>query len=130
MIYLNQLGMLCPLGATHGAIAASMFAGRSALQTDTRYLPDLALPIGVVDAELPSVAHLPLRQRSRNNQLALAALAQIRPAVDAAIARYGAQRVGVVVGTSTSGIAEGQAALHQYQHDGSLPALYLPNFSE
>ncbi|HWZ48203.1 MAG TPA: beta-ketoacyl-ACP synthase [Herbaspirillum sp.] len=121
MIYLNQLGMLCPLGATHEVIAASMFAGRSALQTDTRYLPDLALPIGAVDAELPSVAHLPLRERSRNNQLALAALAQIRPAVDAAIARYGAARVGVVVGTSTSGIAEGQAALHQYQHDGSLP---------
>jgi 3-oxoacyl-[acyl-carrier-protein] synthase-1 len=122
MIYLNHLGMLCPIGATHDAIAASMFSGRSGLQTDTRYLPDLALPIGAVDAALPSVAQLPLRERSRNNQLALAALAQIRPAVDAAIARYGAARIGVVVGTSTSGIAEGQAALRQYQHDGSLPA--------
>jgi 3-oxoacyl-[acyl-carrier-protein] synthase-1 len=122
MIYLNQLGMLCALGDTPGAIAAAMFAGRSGLRQDTLYLPDMGLPIGAVDAALPSVDHLPLRERSRNNQLALAALAQIRPAVDAAIALYGADRVGVVIGTSTSGIAEGEAALRQYHQDGSLPA--------
>jgi 3-oxoacyl-[acyl-carrier-protein] synthase-1 len=122
MIYLNQLGILCAIGATRDAIAQAMFAGRSGLRTDTRYLPEMALPVGIVDAPLPGVDHLPLRERSRNNQLALAALAQIRPAIDAAIARYGADRVGVVIGTSTSGIAEGEAALRQYHQDGSLPA--------
>jgi 3-oxoacyl-[acyl-carrier-protein] synthase-1 len=122
MVYLNQLGMLCALGATPGDIAAAMFAGRSGLRQDYLYLPAMALPIGAVDAALPSVDHLPLGERSRNNQLALAALAQIRPAVDAAIALYGADRIGVVVGTSTSGIAEGEAALRQYHQDGSLPA--------
>ena len=62
-----------------------------------------------------------MRDRSRNNQLALAALTQIRPAVDAAIERYGAARVGVVIGTSTSGIAEGESALRQYAFTGALP---------
>ena len=70
------------------------------------------------------VDHLPLRDRSRNNRLALAALAQIRPAVDAAIKRYGPNRIGVVLGTSTSGIAEGEAALRQYDLDGTLPAQF------
>lgn len=121
MIYLNQLGMLCAIGASHDSIGSAMFAGRSGLLPDTRYLPDLALPVGYVDALLPAADHLPLRERSRNNRLALAALAQIRPAVDAAIARYGADRIGVVVGTSTSGIAEGEAAMRQLQRDGSLP---------
>jgi 3-oxoacyl-[acyl-carrier-protein] synthase-1 len=65
---------------------------------------------------------LPLTQRSRNNQLALAALAQIRPAVDAAIARFGADRVGVVIGTSTSGIAETESALRMHAAEGVLPA--------
>ncbi|HEY4317438.1 MAG TPA: beta-ketoacyl-ACP synthase [Herbaspirillum sp.] len=127
MIYLNQLGMLCAIGDSRAAIAEALYAARSGLRMDTRYLPELALPIGAIgttDAALPSVDHLPLRDRSRNNRLALAALAQIRPAVDAAIARYGADRIGVVVGTSTSGIAEGEAALRQYDRDGDLPAQF------
>ena len=127
MIYLNSLGMLCAIGDSHDAIADAMFAGRGGLRTDTRHLPDLALPVGALsraDADLASVDHLPLRDRSRNNRLALTALAQIRPAVDAAIARYGADRVGVVVGTSTSGIAEGEAALRQYDREGTLPAQF------
>jgi 3-oxoacyl-[acyl-carrier-protein] synthase-1 len=131
MIYLNQLGMLCAIGDSREAIADAMFAARSGLRTDTRYLPELALPVGaidMIDAGLPGVDHLPLRDRSRNNRLALAALAQIRPAVDAAIARYGPDRVGVVVGTSTSGIAEGEAALRQYDRDGTLPAQF--NYSQ
>jgi 3-oxoacyl-[acyl-carrier-protein] synthase-1 len=74
-----------------------------------------------VDAALPEVGHLPLTLRSRNNQLALAALAQIRPAIDAAIARYGAERVGVVVGTSTSGVSATEAAIAARLATGALP---------
>lgn len=124
MIYLNRLGMLCAIGDSPESIAGAMFAGRSGLRADTRHLPALALPVGAIgraDADLPSIDHLPLHDRSRNNRVALAALEQIRPAVDAAIARYGADRVGVVIGTSTSGIAEGEAALRQYDRDGTLP---------
>jgi 3-oxoacyl-[acyl-carrier-protein] synthase-1 len=121
MIYLNQLGMLCAIGADRDSIRTAMFAGRSGLQPDTRYVPALALPVGCVEAALPAADHLPPRERSRNNRLALAALAQIRPAVDAAIAQYGADRVGVVVGTSTSGIAEGETAMRRFHLDGSLP---------
>jgi 3-oxoacyl-[acyl-carrier-protein] synthase-1 len=71
---------------------------------------------------LPSVSHLSRKARSRNNQLALAALAQIRPAINSAIERYGNERIGIVIGTSTSGIFEGEAALRQYTINGSLPA--------
>jgi 3-oxoacyl-[acyl-carrier-protein] synthase-1 len=70
---------------------------------------------------LPTVDHLPLPLRSRNNALALAALAQIRPALDAAVARYGAHRVGVVIGTSTSGVGETEAAIAAHAAGGALP---------
>jgi 3-oxoacyl-[acyl-carrier-protein] synthase-1 len=121
MLYLNQLGIICPIGQTHGEIAQRLFAGQSGVVSTTTYSTGRSLPLGVIDAVLPSVGHLPLPQRSRNNQLALAALAQIRPAVDAAIERFGADRIGVVIGTSTSGIAESEAALRHHVQNGELP---------
>ncbi len=63
--------------------------------------------LGGVDAVLPAIADDFAAHRSRNNQLLLAALTQIRPQVDEAIARFGSERVAVVLGTSTSGLDEG-----------------------
>ncbi len=62
-----------------------------------------------VDGELPAIPDTFSAHRSRNNQLLLAALAQIQPQVDRAIAQYGRERVAVVLGTSTSGLDEGDA---------------------
>jgi 3-oxoacyl-[acyl-carrier-protein] synthase-1 len=122
MIYLNALGMISSLGNTCGETKRRLldFAKSGVVMTET-YSPGHPLPLGQIDAPLPPAVELPLRHRSRNNQLALVALAEIRLAVDAAIERYGANRIGVVIGTSTSGIAEGESALRQYGLTGSLP---------
>jgi 3-oxoacyl-[acyl-carrier-protein] synthase-1 len=96
-------------------------AANGGIVNTDRYSPGRILPLGMVDAALPSVDHLPLQERSRNNQLALAALEKIRTDVDAAIARFGADRIGVVVGTSTSGIAESAAAMRHHVATGALP---------
>lgn len=120
--YLNDCGIVCALGAGKAPVRAALLAAQSGVQPTGAYTPGRTVPLGCVPAgELPPVAHLPAPQRSRNNQLALAALAQIRPAVDAAVARYGKDRIGVVLGTSTSGIAETEAALHALEHAGALP---------
>jgi 3-oxoacyl-[acyl-carrier-protein] synthase-1 len=61
----------------------------------------------------------------RNNRLAQLALAQddYTAHVQAAIARYGAERVGVFVGTSTSGILETEGAYQRRDPEsGALPA--------
>ena len=124
MIYLNQLGMICPLGDAHKEIARRLLdAAESGVGPVENYLPDRSLALGRVDAAtpLPSLDEFPLRDRSRNNQIALAALSQIRPAVDRAIERVGSDRIGVVIGTSTSGIAEGEIALREFAKGGSLP---------
>lgn len=121
IFYLNACGIVCALGDSHAQIKARLFAGESGVAMTDAWSAGRTLPLGRVETELPSVAHLPPPQRSRNNALALAALAQIRPAVDAAIARFGADRVGVVIGTSTSGIAETESAVRQHVRDGSLP---------
>ena len=124
MVYLNQLGMICPLGSSRGEIKRHMLdlAQSGVVMTDT-YSPGQPLPLGQIDPALalPPLDDLPLRDRSRNNQLALAALTEIRQAVDGAIERYGADRIGVVIGTSTSGIAESELALRRYAVGGVLP---------
>ncbi|MFS2003929.1 beta-ketoacyl-ACP synthase [Duganella sp. CT11-25] len=120
-IYLNACGIICALGDSHAQVKARLYAGQTGVAATGNWSPGRELPLGSVQAALPSVAHLPPHQRSRNNALALAALAQIRPAVEAAIARHGADRVGVVLGTSTSGIGETERAIGLHAEVGSLP---------
>jgi 3-oxoacyl-[acyl-carrier-protein] synthase-1 len=121
MPFLNHLGMICALGSTPVEIGRRMFTADSGITETNTYSPGRVLPLGCVDADLPAADRLPMPQRSRNNRLALAAFEQIRGAVDAAIERFGAGRVGVVIGTSTSGIAESEAAMREYAKSGALP---------
>jgi 3-oxoacyl-[acyl-carrier-protein] synthase-1 len=75
-------------------------------------LEDLALPEGLA------------RFDCRNNRLAEMALRQdgFAEAVAEAASRFGAQRVAVVLGTSTSGIAETEEAYGRRDATGALPA--------
>lgn len=124
IIYLNQLGMISPLGNSLGATKRALLElGQSGVALSDAFSPGRRLPVGRIDTNLPlpSMDRWPLPDRSRNNQLALVALAQIRPAVDEAIARFSPARVGVVIGTSTSGVGEAEAALRDYVSTGALP---------
>lgn len=120
-LYLNQLGIVCALGNGPDEIRARMARGESGVLATAKWSEGREIAVGEVHAALPSVDHLPLALRSRNNQMALAALAGMRDAVAQAIERYGPNRVGVVVGTSTSGIAEGEAAYRRLQAEGAFP---------
>jgi 3-oxoacyl-[acyl-carrier-protein] synthase-1 len=120
--YLHDLGIVCALGSSKEAVLASLDSGISpGMLKDSRFSPK-GEPMfnGRYDGSLPSVDHLPKRLRSRNNQLLLAALNQIRPALEAAIARFGKDRVAVVLGTSTSGIAESEAAFFRKHESGKF----------
>jgi 3-oxoacyl-[acyl-carrier-protein] synthase-1 len=124
MIYLNQLGMICPLGDGLDNIVRQLLElGQSGLSIVDDYSPGRKLPVGRVNSAspLPSDHEFPPRYRSRNNRLLLAALRQIRPAVDEAIEHFGPSRIGIVIGTSTSGIAEGELAVRRFASTGILP---------
>jgi 3-oxoacyl-[acyl-carrier-protein] synthase I len=124
MIYLNHLGIVCPLGSSCEQVKQRLLdGGESGVSLTEEYSPGRLLSLGRIDAELPlpQVSHLDIAARSRNNQVALAALSQIRTAVDSAIEYCGKGRFGIVIGTSTSGIAESEAAFRQYTRSGSLP---------
>ena len=122
--YLNALGMLCASGDSTAAIQQSLSSGQTSLSSSSAFSDAHSLALGLYQGELPSV---PLSQRkwhSRNNQFAFAALKQIEEEVSAAINRYGASRVGVIVGTSTSGIAESEIAIRELIRDGKVQGDY------
>lgn len=121
--YLNALGLVCALGQGQAAVAARLFAGDcTGMQPAAGWIPDRQPPVGAVSGALPAV---PLaEQHSRNNQLLYAAALQIEPAIRQAIARHGTHRVAVILGTSTSGIAEASEGIAQYLQNGQFPAEY------
>lgn len=126
-VYLNHLGIISALGnGVDDTRSALLELALSGVAVSDAYSPGRPLPLGRVDPSvvLPAMDNWPLADRSRNNQLGLAALRQIRPAVDAAIERHGADRVGVVIGTSTSGIGEAEVAMREYVSTGELPARF------
>ena len=109
MIYISAVGMINALGDNCDEIAANLTRGIApGMRPRPGWLEGQpAAVLGGVDAVLPAIADDFAAHRSRNNQLLLAALTQIRPQVDEAIARFGSDRVAVVLGTSTSGLDEG-----------------------
>lgn len=122
---LPEVGLATPLGLGKRAVAAALFAGSDAgLSPRDDILPGLKAHFGAVTAALPPVAPALAAFDCRNNRLLLAALDEIRPAIAAAIERYGGDRIGIVIGTSTSGIAEGEQAYAQRKASGHWPNHY------
>ena len=121
-VYLNEMGMVCALGQGRAAVAAALFAAQpGGLSDNDQILPGRTLALGQVQAGLPTLSELPVAMRGRNNALLDLALEEIAPAVAAAVERYGAGRVAVVLGTSTSGIGESEDALRTRATDAQWP---------
>ncbi len=77
--------------------------------------------MGIVELALPDSDQFPTKHRTRNNQLLIAALNQMTSQVEAAIQRFGEDRVAIILGTSTSGIAEAEQAVRTLEEDGAWP---------
>lgn len=120
--YLNSCGIVCALGDGIAEVKQQLFTKTaSGISMTDQWSKGQPLPLGFVRSVLPELNQVSDRLRSRNNQLALVALEQIRESVNQAIARFGADRVGIVVGTSTSGISGTEAALEYFANTGHLP---------
>jgi len=121
-VYLSEPGMICALGENTAVIGQHLFAkDAKALVVCADYSPATPLPLGQISTPLPALADLDKIDRSRNNQLLLAALEQIKPLLDRLRQDYPSNRIGVVLGTSTSGIAAAETAIAYQQQHSELP---------
>lgn len=109
------MGLVTPLGSGHDEVARALFRGtRDGLVVRDDLCAGRTVRVGVVTAA-------PMPTISRNNGLMLAAVGQIREAVDRAIDCYGPARIGVILGTSTSGMAEHETARAERNRTGAWP---------
>jgi 3-oxoacyl-[acyl-carrier-protein] synthase-1 len=120
-VYLHALGMVNALGGDVASIVPALEAAQSPgmglMHTGIgdAYVGRVSTPL---DTALPATLK---RFDCRNNRMLLAALEQIRPEIEAARERYGAHRIGVVLGTSTSGIDAAEVAFVHQAQAGQLP---------
>ena len=124
-LHLSASTLVTCLGADLDTTLDALHAGRSGLSRCRFETVELDTWIG----EVPGLDDEPItgalaRFDCRNNRLAERALATgaFGDAVAAAIARHGPSRIGVFVGTSTSGILQTEIAYRRRGPDGVLPA--------
>ncbi|TFY94398.1 beta-ketoacyl-ACP synthase [Pseudomonas nabeulensis] len=123
--YLNALGVICALGRGEDEVRRNLFAGDcSGMRAESGWVPERVLPVGSVQGELASIPPELGQQSSRNNQLLLEAALQIEGELRRAIQIYGAARVGIVLGTSTSGIDEASRGIAHYLREKQFPGDY------
>lgn len=124
-LYLPALGILCSLGNNKQEVLANALRGsRDGLQRTPGLVLDQQPYFGCVRADLPPVEAPFERYDCRNNRLLLAAYHEIEDEVQALIHELGADRVAVVVGSSTSGIREVEDAFETQRKTGEYPAGY------
>ncbi|KPZ63044.1 beta-ketoacyl-[acyl-carrier-protein] synthase family protein [Pseudoalteromonas sp. P1-7a] len=120
-LYISHYAMVNPLGCDNKTIKRNLLAGnQEGIVVNNELLNEGPIYVGAVQAVLPSLVQYPCEFHSRNNQLAALALEQLINPVNDLKQRYEQHRIAVIVGTSTSGIAQGEQAMAQYLEQGKF----------
>ena len=122
--YLNAMGMLSALGDGQQATLENLHQRQPELCLSNAYHNGEPLPLGMIQQRLPELPLQDTKWQSRNNQVTWHIAQQFQPEIESAIEMFGADRIGVVIGTSTSGIAESEAHMRMLVEEGSLPNAY------
>ncbi len=121
--FLSAPGIVCALGGNTSVVRDALFATQvGGVATTDFFSAERPLALGRVTSALPSLEGVANELQSRNNALLLAAMNQLP--LRELVSKHGAQRVGVIIGTSTSGIGESELAIDTYVKTGVLPAEY------
>jgi len=124
-LFISDFGLANALGNTTAQVRSNLLAGsQQGFTLSKDLLNDGDIYVADVKDAMPNMAAYPIKWRSRNNQLALLAIEQIRAQVTELANMVGNDRIAVVVGTSTSGIREGEQAMKALQQHGELPVDY------
>lgn len=119
---ISAMGLVSPIGSSTRAVTRALFQGtRAGLVARDDLHPERSVKVGAVPDELPATPPAAMALDCRNNRLMLAALLQFEAQIEDAARRYGRDRIAVVVGTSTAGVAEHEAAHAVRRRDGVWP---------
>lgn len=121
-VYLQALGIVCALGEHKSQIAESLFVNVSdSLSKSDVYTPGRELAVGQVNCQLPDLKEFPPHQQTRSNGLLRSAFEKIKSDYERLAKSIDPSRIAVVLGASTSGIGEAEAAFRVKESSGKLP---------
>ncbi|MBQ4890103.1 beta-ketoacyl-[acyl-carrier-protein] synthase family protein [Shewanella sp. MMG014] len=125
-IAITQIGLCTPLGNSSKDVLQNLLsASTDAMVLRDDLLFNASTRVGAINnANLLDIPAELTQFDCRNNQLLYTAAASITADIEHAKKQYGADRVAVVLGTSTSGISKGEAALAYHQQHGEFPPSY------
>ncbi|HWS39656.1 MAG TPA: beta-ketoacyl-ACP synthase [Arenimonas sp.] len=128
--YLNHLGLITPIGNNAEQVHHAVLNGQRGLTPSSAGLSSIASYVGAIQDELPNIPDTYTQYSSRNNRLLLAAALQLESEIVATIEKYGAHRVAIILGTSTSGISDTESAIKQLHINNKLPAEFNYHIQE
>lgn len=121
-LFISDFSLINALGSNNTEIMNNLLLGsQDGFNLNKERLNEGDIYIADVLTELPSLSTYDKHWQSRNNQLALLAIEQIRESIQQLIDTVGKNRIAVVVGTSTSGINEGELAMQVKETAGEFP---------
>lgn len=121
-VFLNHMALINALGFDQKTVFDKLLrADTSGMQSVRTTIIEHDFLAGKVTEQLPAIPDRLAEQNSRNNQLILHCLTQLAAQLDVMMEKYPKNRIGVVIGTSTSGIAEGEVALQQQLQTTKFP---------
>jgi 3-oxoacyl-[acyl-carrier-protein] synthase-1 len=125
-IYIHEIALACALGADADAVQRNLLSSDpTVVGQRTSLLDGRSVPAGILQFEIGDPD-----TDSRCNRIADHCLKSLGPAIARWIDSVGAQRVAVVVGTSTSGVREAGVALEPFLKSGNWPKTFRASAQE
>lgn len=119
-VYIHEYAVVCSLGNTTPAVRDNLLStDPQSVSHHVETIGGRSVPIGIAPIMQGESA-----ADTRSNQIADHCLTEMRLAIERHIEHAGASRVAVVVGTSTSGVREAEAALSERIVAGSWPSAF------
>ena len=124
-LYLADLGIINALGTGKTAVLNGLLQeDQSGMLPTGPLLTGRESLVGTVTGPLDELPAEFSEFDCRNNRLLVAAVSQIEEAIRRLRSEYGSERVAVLIGTSTSGIAAGEEAMDAHKSQGEMLAAY------
>lgn len=120
-LYINNFSLItCWGGSLQENLDGFLNKNYAGMQCRDDLVYDKKLRFGTIDSQLlPEVPKEFLNIAC--NKIMLFCINQLKKEIDELIAKYGANRIAVIIGSSNTGIAEGQVAIEEYLANGNYP---------
>lgn len=121
---IQSISLISPLAMSFQAHREPLLAGHCGLGERRALLGGELVAVGSLPAEPPALPDTLAGWDSRSNRLVAALLDPLMEPIRVAIERWGAARLGVVIGCTTSGIADSEPCYAAFAREGAWPEHY------